>query len=349
MAKIREKVRYPIKKAKKIAAKIERKLKPLAKELVLVGSIRRKRPEVADIEFVILPKNLKKFGQAMKRMGYAPKPAGRQWTHVIDGIPIEIYVAFSLDEMGSMVQMYTGDYLYNITMRNRALARGLKYNQYGIFTRDDKTVYQSENEEDIFKYLGKDWRDPEQRSLAARQDLERMTRDLKSIEDALDEEDFEFAVEALRTLKHDKYLPAKEEIELRKLHAEHFAPIPKSKIAGAMLGAEELIELGVPVLERIPFTQFWEMWQEAYEVATDGRGRVADVFGRLNPDGSLSIWVVVEDGPRPIFFMPYWDPAPPADEVEAFIADEKAWLDSMTENTDWREAEWGPPLDEGPF
>lgn len=348
MAKVREKVRYPLKKAERIAEGIERKLAPLAKELILVGSIRRRRPEVADIEFVVLPKDLQKFGQAMKRMGYAKKPAGRQWSHVIGGIPTDIYVAFVPEEMGSMVQMYTGDFLYNITMRNRALARGLKYNQYGIFTRDDKPVYQSPDEEDIFEYLGKEWREPEQRSLAARQDLERLARDLKAARESIGEKAFTFVTEVLRTLKHDKYLPAREEFKLRALHTEQFAPKAKTKLAGWALGAEELIELGAaPFLDRIPASYFWNAWQEAYEEAVGGAGRVTDVFGQLNPDGSLSIYVVVQGGGR-LLYMPYWDPAPSSEEVELVLADERAWLDDKTMGIDWRYAEWGPPVEEGP-
>lgn len=232
---VREKVRVPTPVALKTVKKVEKQLKPLARELVLVGSIRRLRPETGDIEFVVLPKDLDKFSAAMKELGYAAGPKRRKFSHVIDGILVELYVAHTRDEMGALILTYTGDYLFNINLRAKAKKRGLKLDQYGIW-KGKKIIFQSPNEEDFFEYLDREWREPEQRSIAARQDLEKMIRDLLRAGPPEDAE--AFLRESLRKLKTERFLEAPREVEIRMLH-EAQRPEPAEAMSGFSLDDED--------------------------------------------------------------------------------------------------------------
>ena len=63
---------------------------------------------------------------------------------------------------------FTGGKEHNIIMRSRAIQRGLRLNEYGLFkskeeTRDPKLLVTCKTEEDIFENLGLDYIPPELR------------------------------------------------------------------------------------------------------------------------------------------------------------------------------------------
>jgi hypothetical protein len=94
-------------------------------------------------------------------------------------------------------------------------------------------------------------------------------------------------------------------------------------------------------------------WQADYEKATGKNGKVLDVYGEMD-EGCLFIVVVVKEGKEIVRYSPYFNQSPYADctdldeEVEdpcgcpgcEFNYDEDAWIDSMTNATDWDEWEW---------
>jgi DNA polymerase (family 10) len=64
---------------------------------------------------------------------------------------------------GAAMQYFTGSKPHNIALRDRAIARGLKLNEYGIFRVDDGTKVAGETEEDVYEALGLEWIPPELR------------------------------------------------------------------------------------------------------------------------------------------------------------------------------------------
>ena len=63
---------------------------------------------------------------------------------------------------------FTGSKQHNIVMRQRAIERGLRLNEYGLFrskteTRDPKLLVRCNSEEEIFKQLGLHYVPPEMR------------------------------------------------------------------------------------------------------------------------------------------------------------------------------------------
>ena len=64
---------------------------------------------------------------------------------------------------GAAMQYFTGSKAHNIVIRDRAIQRGLKLNEYGLFTVDDERRVAGESEEEIYEALGLQWIAPELR------------------------------------------------------------------------------------------------------------------------------------------------------------------------------------------
>ncbi|HUQ88934.1 MAG TPA: DNA polymerase/3'-5' exonuclease PolX, partial [Vicinamibacterales bacterium] len=66
------------------------------------------------------------------------------------------------DQRGAALQYFTGSKAHNIALRDRALERGLKLNEYGLFDANDQALAGAK-EQDIYKALGLAYIEPELR------------------------------------------------------------------------------------------------------------------------------------------------------------------------------------------
>jgi DNA polymerase (family 10) len=69
------------------------------------------------------------------------------------------------ESRGAAMQYFTGSKAHNIAVRDRAVQRGLKLNEYGLFRTDDDTRIAGDTEEGIYQALGMSWVAPELREL----------------------------------------------------------------------------------------------------------------------------------------------------------------------------------------
>ncbi len=168
----RVKKTVPLATADQMVEIIENQLRPLTQALVVAGSVRRRKPEVGDIEFVALPKNLDEFLERMKFFNFTGGDRIQRGTLYLGKdrpLPVEVYIAHKPEEMGAMLFMYTGDWQHNIAMRSIAKRRGWKLDQYGIWdAKTGKKLLQSPDERDFYDFLGVSWHDPEDRGFATR-------------------------------------------------------------------------------------------------------------------------------------------------------------------------------------
>ena len=67
------------------------------------------------------------------------------------------------DSLGAAMQYFTGSKAHNIALRDRALQRSLKLNEYGLFPADTDTPIAGATEEQIYEALGLAWIPPELR------------------------------------------------------------------------------------------------------------------------------------------------------------------------------------------
>jgi DNA polymerase (family 10) len=68
-----------------------------------------------------------------------------------------------VESRGAAMQYFTGSKSHNIAVRDRAIQRGLKLNEYGLFRLEDDARIAGETEEGIYEALGLDWIAPELR------------------------------------------------------------------------------------------------------------------------------------------------------------------------------------------
>ena len=69
------------------------------------------------------------------------------------------------DSRGAAMQYFTGSKAHNIALRDRAIGRGFKLNEYGLFRAGDEARVAGDREEEIYEALGLDWVPPELREM----------------------------------------------------------------------------------------------------------------------------------------------------------------------------------------
>ena len=162
----RKKNVVPAATGRRVARKMITALTPYAEWQMIVGSLRRRKPEVGDVEIIILPFDLNDLLEFLDDCGFTG--GERKRVGMIDGVQSEIYIIHSPEEIGSMTLWFTGDWQFNVSMNARAARQGYKRNQYGIWNRDGSLVFQSEDERDFFDFLGMEYHTPGERSFVDR-------------------------------------------------------------------------------------------------------------------------------------------------------------------------------------
>jgi len=69
----------------------------------------------------------------------------------------------AMESRGAALQYFTGSKSHNIALRDRAMGRGFKLNEYGLFRSADDAKVAGEREEEIYAALGLEWVAPELR------------------------------------------------------------------------------------------------------------------------------------------------------------------------------------------
>ncbi len=135
------------------------------------GSLRRHAEIVGDIDLLASSKNPIAVIEFFTKQPGVLKVIARGDTKASvlleGGIQADLRVV-SDSEFASALMYFTGNKEHNIVMRQRAIQRGLRLNEYGLFrskveTRDPALLVQCSNEEAIFSELGLAFVPPEMR------------------------------------------------------------------------------------------------------------------------------------------------------------------------------------------
>jgi DNA polymerase (family 10) len=111
----------------------------IVERVTLAGSIRRWRPTVGDVDVLVGSDDT---GAAVDAFTDWPAAdtviqAGDQKASVrAGGVQVDLRVVVP-GEFGAALQYFTGSKDHNVTLRNRAIERGLKMNEYGVFDIGD--------------------------------------------------------------------------------------------------------------------------------------------------------------------------------------------------------------------
>jgi len=151
--------------AQGIANEIYFLLKPHCTKIEIVGSIRRQKPEVKDIDIVLIPSNTWELSKEIDRLG-PPIMDGEKLRRVeYKGTQVDLYYA-TPETWATLLLIRTGSKENNIRLCSRAryLGMKLKANGDGIIGIDGQLI-PIESEEQIYKELGLPYQEPWQREL----------------------------------------------------------------------------------------------------------------------------------------------------------------------------------------
>jgi len=101
----------------------------------LAGSLRRSRPTIGDVDVLVGSTDPETVVDAFTDWGEATTviEAGTSKASIrIDGLRVDLRVV-DPREFGAALQYFTGSKDHNVALRNRAIARDLKMNEYGVF------------------------------------------------------------------------------------------------------------------------------------------------------------------------------------------------------------------------
>jgi len=135
------------------------------------GSLRRHAEIVGDIDLLASSKNpisvIEFFTKQPGILNVIARGDTKASVLLEGGIQADLRVV-SDSEYASALMYFTGNKQHNIVMRQRAIQRGLRLNEYGLFrskveTRDPALLVQCSNEEAIFSELGLAFVPPEMR------------------------------------------------------------------------------------------------------------------------------------------------------------------------------------------
>jgi DNA polymerase (family 10) len=139
------------------------------------GSLRRWRPTVGDIDVLVASESGERAVEAFTDWAEADEviEAGATKSSIrSNGMRVDLRVVVP-DEFGAALQYFTGSRDHNVRLRNRAIERGLKMNEYGVFDVSEVEDPDSsqrvgeriagETEEGMYEVLSLPWIAPEMR------------------------------------------------------------------------------------------------------------------------------------------------------------------------------------------
>jgi len=149
-----------------VAREIYEKLKNLkeVEQIHIVGSLRRMKETIGDIDFLVASKNPEKVMDFFVSLPGVVKIWGKGSTkssvRMEEGFNVDVRV-IDKKSYGAALQYFTGSKEHNIITRKIAISKGLKLNEYGLF-KGSKMIA-GEKEEQIYEELGMQWIPPELR------------------------------------------------------------------------------------------------------------------------------------------------------------------------------------------
>ncbi|HEY5512127.1 MAG TPA: DNA polymerase/3'-5' exonuclease PolX [Geomonas sp.] len=144
--------------ALKKRAKVER--------IEIAGSIRRRRDSIKDIDIIATSPDpagvmeaFTKLPQVEAVIMHGPT---RSSATIREGVQVDLRVV-EPESFGAALAYLTGSKQHNVRLREMAVKRGLKINEYGIFREEDDQRLGGEQEEDVYRLLGLPFIPPELR------------------------------------------------------------------------------------------------------------------------------------------------------------------------------------------
>jgi|Deesub1362A_J573_1020465.scaffolds.fasta_scaffold00424_2 DNA polymerase (family 10) len=160
--------RFPIGRVLPIAeAIIDALLKETdVRQISVAGSLRRWKETIKDIDILAVSDNPSEMMNAFTRLPQCKEVLmkGSTKSSIVteEGIQVDLRVVEE-DAFGSALAYFTGSKAHNIRLREMAVKKGLKINEYGIFDVKTGRRLGGRDEEDVYRLLGLPYIPPEMR------------------------------------------------------------------------------------------------------------------------------------------------------------------------------------------
>ncbi|MEX2275603.1 MAG: DNA polymerase/3'-5' exonuclease PolX [Actinomycetota bacterium] len=124
------------------------------------GSLRRMRETIGDVDLLAAADEATPIMEAFTGLPGVARvlAAGEAKTSIVttSGLQVDLRVV-PLDVWGAAMIYFTGSKAHNIRIRERAVRKGLKLSEYGLFRAKSGTLIVAETEEDVYERLGLPW------------------------------------------------------------------------------------------------------------------------------------------------------------------------------------------------
>ena len=147
-----------------LAERVLKHIEPLAEQVTMAGSLRRMKETVGDLD-VLAVGDRSAVIQAFVEMAGVEEVLARGDTKasvMVGERQVDLRV-MEKEEWGAALQYFTGSKEHNVHLREIAKGKGLKINEYGVFSMETNNRVCGAKEEDVYQVLGLDWIPPELR------------------------------------------------------------------------------------------------------------------------------------------------------------------------------------------
>ena len=155
--------RMELERAQKIAAAVVKRLSPYCRRIEVAGSIRRRKPQVNDIDLVLIPNDLRTLHHEIMGLGKVRMSGMKIMRVMVGNVQVDIYIADE-DTWATLLLIRTGSVQNNIRLCSLAKKRGwhLAASGDGLFDENGQRVA-GDTEESIYGALGLPYQRPEER------------------------------------------------------------------------------------------------------------------------------------------------------------------------------------------
>lgn len=145
------------------AAALALALRPLVAHVEVVGSLRRGRRDIKDVDLIFVP-GVAGVAQvvALFRSFGAPVHHGETMGAIVlpNGLPAQLWPVEDPAVLGAALLHFTGPRDYNIALRIRANRRGWQLSQHGLVDRQTGRLLAGRTEEEVLAALDMPWLPP---------------------------------------------------------------------------------------------------------------------------------------------------------------------------------------------
>ncbi|MDD4287175.1 MAG: type-X family DNA polymerase [Candidatus Peribacteraceae bacterium] len=159
--------RFPREEVKDDVAALLKKIRGVEgiEQCEVAGSFRREKETVGDIDVLVVTKSAKNVSDAIAELSIVRDVVAhgdkKLSFDLQSGIRVDIRFV-KRDQWGAALLYFTGSKEHNIALRKRAIQRGWKLNEYGLF--EGEKIIASREEEDIYKALSLPFVEPLKRT-----------------------------------------------------------------------------------------------------------------------------------------------------------------------------------------